>query len=54
MSFSALEDHIVVKLVLLLPVDHPIVSSFDSILNLSDDVETASLDAPTGLSVDSG
>ncbi|XP_057952583.1 uncharacterized protein LOC131146805 [Malania oleifera] len=32
-SFRALEDHIEVKLVLLLPVDHPIVSNFDSLLN---------------------
>ncbi|OMO56976.1 Ubiquitin-conjugating enzyme E2C-binding protein [Corchorus capsularis] len=31
-SFKALDDHIEVKLVLLLPVDHPIVSSFDSVL----------------------
>ncbi|KAF3440160.1 hypothetical protein FNV43_RR18439 [Rhamnella rubrinervis] len=52
-SFRALEDHIDVKLVLLLPVDHPIVSSFDSILNLSDDVETTFSDASVGLSVDS-
>ncbi|KAF3440718.1 hypothetical protein FNV43_RR19004 [Rhamnella rubrinervis] len=52
-SFRALEDHIEVKLVLLLPVDHPIVSSFDSILNLSDDVETTFSDASVGLSVDS-
>ncbi|CAL1360905.1 unnamed protein product [Linum trigynum] len=36
-SFRALHDHIEVKVVLLLPVDHPIVSSFDSVLNLSDD-----------------
>ncbi|KAL8231071.1 hypothetical protein R6Q57_000849 [Mikania cordata] len=28
-SFRALDDHIEVKLVLVLPVDHPIVSSFD-------------------------
>ncbi|KAJ7953053.1 Ubiquitin-conjugating enzyme E2-binding protein [Quillaja saponaria] len=39
--FRALEDHIEVKLVLLLPVDHPIVSSFDSALNLSEDQENA-------------
>ncbi|XP_015889905.1 uncharacterized protein LOC107424576 isoform X1 [Ziziphus jujuba] len=44
-SFKALDDHIEVKLVLLLPVDHPIISSFDSILNLTDDVENASSDA---------
>ncbi|XP_058227839.1 uncharacterized protein LOC131336142 isoform X2 [Rhododendron vialii] len=33
----ALDDHIEVKLVLLLPVDHPILTSLDSVLNLSDD-----------------
>ncbi|XVF38444.1 hypothetical protein REPUB_Repub20aG0102500 [Reevesia pubescens] len=33
MSFKALDDHIEIKLVLLLLVDHPIVSSFDSVLN---------------------
>ncbi|XP_028781350.1 uncharacterized protein LOC114761954 [Neltuma alba] len=36
-SFRALDDHIEVKLLLLLPVDHPVVSSFDSVMNLSDD-----------------
>ncbi|KAI9110371.1 hypothetical protein K1719_018813 [Acacia pycnantha] len=36
-SFRALDDHIEVKLLLLLPVDHPILSSFDSVMNLSDD-----------------
>ncbi|XP_057786768.1 uncharacterized protein LOC131004162 [Salvia miltiorrhiza] len=30
------DDHIEVKLVLLLPVDHPLVSNFDSILNVDD------------------
>ncbi|KAK4259965.1 hypothetical protein QN277_003146 [Acacia crassicarpa] len=35
-SFRALDDHIEVKLLLLLPVDHPILSSFDSVMNLSD------------------
>ncbi|KAF7809697.1 DUF2351 family protein [Senna tora] len=39
LSFRALDDHIEVKLLLLLPVDHPIVSSFDSVLNLSEDRE---------------
>uniref|UniRef100_A0A2P2KK69 Uncharacterized protein LOC105126637 isoform X1 n=3 Tax=Rhizophora mucronata TaxID=61149 RepID=A0A2P2KK69_RHIMU len=34
-SLRSLDDHIEVRLVLLLPVDHPIVSSFDSVLNLS-------------------
>jgi hypothetical protein len=36
-SFKVLPDHIEVKLALLLSVDHPLVSSFDSILNLSED-----------------
>ncbi|XP_054809748.1 uncharacterized protein LOC129311442 [Prosopis cineraria] len=36
-SSRALDDHIEVKLLLVLPVDHPIVSSFDSVMNLSDD-----------------
>lgn len=35
-SFRAMEDHIEVKLVLLLPVDHHIVSNFNSILNMSE------------------
>ena len=35
-SFRAMEDHIEVKLVLLLPVDHHIVSNIDSILNMSE------------------
>ncbi|KAK6150613.1 hypothetical protein DH2020_015545 [Rehmannia glutinosa] len=34
--FKVFDDHIEVKLVLLLPVDHPLVSNFDSILNLED------------------
>ncbi|KAI4327654.1 hypothetical protein L6164_020090 [Bauhinia variegata] len=38
-SFRALDDHIEAKVVLLLPVDHPIVLSFDSVLNLSEDQE---------------
>lgn len=37
LQFRALDDHIEVKLVLLLPVDHPILTSLDSLLNLSDD-----------------
>ncbi|TQE02540.1 hypothetical protein C1H46_011846 [Malus baccata] len=40
-SFSALDDHIEVKLVLLLPVDHPIVLSFDSLLSLDGGEEKA-------------
>ncbi|KAF5736003.1 isoleucine--trna ligase [Tripterygium wilfordii] len=34
--FGALDDHIEVKLALLLPVDHQIVLRFDSVLNLSE------------------
>ncbi|KAK6924406.1 Ubiquitin-conjugating enzyme E2-binding protein [Dillenia turbinata] len=36
LSFKAMEDHIEVKLVLLLPVDHPIVSNFDSVFDFSE------------------
>lgn len=36
-QFRALDDHVEVKLVLLLPVDHPIVANFDSVLSLSED-----------------
>ncbi|KAJ4822975.1 hypothetical protein Tsubulata_000341 [Turnera subulata] len=38
-TFRALDDHIEAKLVLLLPVDHPILSRFDSVLNLDDDAD---------------
>lgn len=38
-NFRALDDHIEVKLALLLPVDHPLVSSFDSVLHLEDDYD---------------
>ncbi|XP_030501892.2 uncharacterized protein LOC115717093 [Cannabis sativa] len=51
--FTAFDDHIEVKLVLLLPVGHAIVSGFDSILNFSGDDENLNLDASTPLSVDS-
>lgn len=53
LSFRAMDDHIEVKVTLLLPVDHPIVSNFDSMLSLSedpggspvsDDVEPLSMD----------
>lgn len=55
LSFRALDDHIEVKLVLLLPVDHPIVSRFDSMLNLSDDGENdVVFDAKKPLNMDSG
>lgn len=53
-SFRAFDDHIEVKLVLLLPVDHPIVSSFDSVLNLSEGRENAVFDALKPLEMDSG
>ncbi|KAL3844723.1 hypothetical protein ACJIZ3_002126 [Penstemon smallii] len=36
LHFRAFDDHIEVKLVLLLPVDHPLVSEFDSILNVEE------------------
>ncbi|KAM7529677.1 hypothetical protein LguiB_033087 [Lonicera macranthoides] len=38
-NFRALDNHIEVKLALLLPVDHPLVSSFDSVLHLEDDYD---------------
>lgn len=53
-SFTAMDDHVEVKLVLLLPVGHPIVSSFDSILNLSGDEGNQNSDESRPLSVDSG
>lgn len=53
-SFRALDDHIEVKLVLLLPVDHPIVLSCDSVLNLSHGKETSFFDASKQLEMDSG
>ncbi|PKI69997.1 uncharacterized protein LOC116201846 isoform X1 [Punica granatum] len=37
LSFRALDDHIEVKVVLLLPVDHPLVSNFDEVLSLAGD-----------------
>ncbi|XP_021273814.1 uncharacterized protein LOC110408968 [Herrania umbratica] len=52
-SFRALDDHIEVKLVLLLPVGHPIVSSFDSVLNSSENGDDAlAPDAATPLVMD--
>lgn len=47
--FRLFDDHIEVKLVLLLPVDHPLVSDFDSIL---DNEENGDVLRP--FSVDSG
>ncbi|KAG7969794.1 hypothetical protein I3843_07G049300 [Carya illinoinensis] len=52
-SFRALDDHIEVKLVLLLPVDHPIVTSFDSVFNLSQGNEISFYDASKQLEMDS-
>ncbi|XP_062082324.1 uncharacterized protein LOC133788747 isoform X2 [Humulus lupulus] len=52
-SFRAFDDHIEVKLVLLLPVGHAIVSGFGSILNFSGDEENQNSDASSPLSVDS-
>nr|POE70048.1 hypothetical protein CFP56_29383 [Quercus suber] len=49
-----ISDHIQVKLVLLLPVDHPIVSSFDSVLNFYQGLEIASFDGSKLLGMDSG
>ncbi|KAF8406473.1 hypothetical protein HHK36_008561 [Tetracentron sinense] len=37
-DFRLMEDHIEVKLVLLLPVDHPILSNFDSEFDLSENM----------------
>ncbi|EOX90985.1 Uncharacterized protein TCM_000303 isoform 1 [Theobroma cacao] len=52
-SFRALDDHIEVKLVLLLPVGHPIVSRFDSVLNSSENGDDAlAPDAATPLVMD--
>lgn len=53
-SFKAFDDHIEVKLVLLLPVDHPIVSSFDSVLNSFQGLENTFVDASKPLEMDSG
>ncbi|KAH6791490.1 hypothetical protein C2S51_006496 [Perilla frutescens var. frutescens] len=36
LHFRVFDDHVEVKLVLLLPVDHPLVSNFDSILNVEE------------------
>lgn len=54
LSFRALDDHIEVKLLLLLPVDHPIISTFDSVLNLSEDRENALPDVSKPLVMESG
>lgn len=49
LNFRVFDDHIEVKLVLLLPVDHPLVSNFDSILKVEDTNDELRM-----LSVDSG
>lgn len=54
-SFKALDDHIEVKLALLLPVDHSIVLNFESLLSLGEmrlDEDEDNGSKP--LSVDSG
>ncbi|XP_047974649.1 uncharacterized protein LOC125216907 [Salvia hispanica] len=48
LNFRVFDDHIEVKLVLLLPIDHPLVSNFDSILNVeenNDELRTLSVDS---------
>ncbi|XP_030530971.1 uncharacterized protein LOC115741281 isoform X2 [Rhodamnia argentea] len=53
-SFRTLDDHIEVKLALLLPVDHPVMSNLQSMLSLSEDGGEALLpDAPKRLSTES-
>ncbi|XP_042518140.1 uncharacterized protein LOC122091945 [Macadamia integrifolia] len=55
-DFKATEDHVEVKLVLLLPVDHPVVATLDSVLNLSPDAsaqENVCSDRLQPLSMDS-
>ena len=54
LSFTAFNNHIHVKLVLLLLVNHPIVSNFDSVLNFSQGLENASFDASKPLEMDFG
>lgn len=54
LCFRTLDDHVEVKLVLLLPVDHPIFSELDFALNLSEDeLDNISLDVSHPLSMDS-
>lgn len=55
LTFRALDDHVEVKLRLLLPVDHPILCGFDSVMNLSEEKLNASfLDANKPLVMESG
>ncbi|XP_026393474.1 uncharacterized protein LOC113288597 [Papaver somniferum] len=53
LDFKATEDHIEVKLVLVLPVDHPLVANFNSVLNLSDEGSAEVSDSFQPLSIDS-
>ena len=53
-SLRALTDHVEVKLRLLLPVDHPILSGFDSVLNLSDEPQSLLPDGSRPLVMESG
>ncbi|KAK6922672.1 Ubiquitin-conjugating enzyme E2-binding protein [Dillenia turbinata] len=56
LSFRAMEDHIQVKLVLLLPVDHPIISSFDSVFDFPEGLnrgESKDSDSSMPLEMDS-
>lgn len=54
LSFRAFEDHIEVKLVLLLPVDHPIILNFDNVLDFSEERENSYSKASKPLLMDSG
>ncbi|MCL7027803.1 hypothetical protein MKW94_029076 [Papaver nudicaule] len=53
LDFKATEDHIEVKLVLVLPVDHPLVANFNSVLNLSAEDSAEVSDSFQPLSIDS-
>lgn len=53
LSFRAFEDHIEVKLVLLLPVDHPIILNFDNVLDFSQERGNSHSKASKPLSMDS-
>lgn len=53
-NFRAFEDHIEVKFVLLLPVDHPIILNFDNVLDFSEERGNSNSKASKSLSMDSG
>ncbi|XP_050944868.1 uncharacterized protein LOC103485086 isoform X2 [Cucumis melo] len=53
LSFRAFQDHIEVKLVLLLPVDHPIILNFDNVLDFSQEQGNSHSKASKPLSMDS-